>query len=303
LAPIRFTWVEARRVLLDEEELVVDGQPARGVAAAQRERRVPDRAEAPVVHLGVVAAEARQLRAVTAAPRAEAHILAVFVQDAEEVEPRRLVHVDCQAHQIGIGRARPVARRAVDEDVVKPVEAVEVLAARDDIDPAVVEEDAFHQVLSFEVEVVDHHFARPRLRVRLLHEPRAELVGEPSVEPPAVAELHLRPHARTEAQLVLRLRAHDGRIADHAAARHRRHVVQDLLADAQIRARVEPDAALFGRLQRRNVLRAQRATDTRHEGGHGDRLFHLSFLCVDRCVVYHICRAKCERIRAKITRR
>ena len=167
----------------------------------------------------------------------------VEVVEPKDVERRGFGHVEPDGRHVCVERTRPVARSAVDEDAVKPAEPAQVLATDLEVEKAV--KDAY----PLDIEIVEHDLARPRGRAVCGAAVPAELVGDTAVESPgagrASVALKFCPHARTEADVVAIARFAETERAE-TTVRISGDMVHYLLADAQVRARVEAESRIVG---------------------------------------------------------
>ena len=158
-----------------------------------------------------------------------------------------------EGRHVGVERARPVARSAVDENAVKPAEPAQVLAADFQVEKAVKDTHAL------DVVVVEDDFAGPRGRAVRRAAVPAELIGDSPVERPGAGRssiaLQLRPDARAEAYVVAVARLAESKRAE-AAVRVARNMVHYLLTNAKVRARVEAESRIVGFLN--NGFRSSR---------------------------------------------
>ena len=167
----------------------------------------------------------------------------VEVVKPEDIKRRGLGHMEPDRRHVGIERARPVARRAIDKDAPKSAEPEQVLTTDLQVEKAV------EYILSFKIEIVEDDFARPRSRAVRRPAVPAELVCETAIESPetcrASIALQLGPNARAEADVVAIARLTEAERAE-AAIRIPRDMVHYLLANAKVCACVKAKPRVVG---------------------------------------------------------
>ena len=173
------------------------------------------------------------------AVRSPADVAVVKVGQREEVERRLVRDVQLERRHVRVDRARAVARRAVHEHVVEPAVVVEILP------PDAQVEEAVEEPRPLDEEVVENQLVRERVRVPIGLRTPAELVREARVDAPAHTvgrrAGQFAPDARPHAQMLGEGAAHAGE--ENAAAGQPRHVLHDLLADAEVGPRIKGDVA------------------------------------------------------------
>ena len=229
-------------VLVDHVELV--GK------ALFKEEVVPDESAAPLVHLRRIAGVDGVHRAAAGVAVAVAEDVAAVVIEGEGVEFRRVGGVEGELDHVGVAAARTDVGRAVEE---RAVEAEHGVPALEEVLPPDAEvEEPVEKPQTLDPEAVEGQLVGEVVRAALalhavLDEVLAELVHEASVEGELLV-VEPAPDARAHAQVVEVLPA----VAGHhgpGRAGQARHVVHDLLADADVGPGVGQEGGIDGFLE------------------------------------------------------